>query len=57
MPDEMRDQRVTIMMTPSELAAVDEWSFANKIRSRGEAIRRLIARGLEASADSEKPEK
>jgi hypothetical protein len=29
--------------------AVDDWSFANRIRSRGEAMRRLIQLGLEAA--------
>ena len=42
MSDEMKTQRVTIMMTPSELKQIDDWSFAQRIRSRGEAIRQLI---------------
>jgi len=46
---EPKDQRVVIMMTRSELKAVDDWSFARRIRSRGEAIRRLLASGLKAS--------
>src|ERR1700674_3828511 len=33
-------------MTPNELEALDDWAFANRIRSRGEAIRRLIEAGL-----------
>jgi hypothetical protein len=33
-------------MTPSEVKALDDWAFANRIRSRGEAIRRLIEVGL-----------
>lgn len=41
MADELKDQRVPIMMTPSELKAIDDWSFNRRIRSRGEAIRRL----------------
>jgi hypothetical protein len=45
---EPKDQRVPIMMTASELKAVDDWSFEQRIRSRGEAIRRLIALGLKA---------
>lgn len=46
MEKELKDQRVTIMLTPSELKAVDDWSFAHRIRSRGEAIRQLIDVGL-----------
>lgn len=41
MADELKDQRVVTMMSPSELEAIDDWMFRNRIRSRGEAIRRL----------------
>lgn len=43
---ELLDQRVAIMMTKAELEMVDDWSFANRIRSRGEAIRRLVTAGM-----------
>jgi hypothetical protein len=43
---ELKDQRVPVMMTPSELEAIDDWMFKNRIRSRGEAIRRLTATGM-----------
>jgi metal-responsive CopG/Arc/MetJ family transcriptional regulator len=46
---EPKDQRVPIMMTASELQAVDDWSFEHRIRSRGEAIRQLIRLGLKAA--------
>jgi len=39
-------------MAPSEVAAIDEWGFQNRIRTRGEAIRRLCQIGL-ALADRE----
>jgi hypothetical protein len=38
-------------MTASEVEAVDTWSFANRIRSRGEAIRRLVSAGLQTLSD------
>lgn len=44
--DELKDQRVTIMMSESELSLIDDWMFANRLRSRGEAIRRLCIRSL-----------
>lgn len=44
--DELKDQRVPIMMSEDELTAIDDWSFKNRIRSRGEAIRRLCQIGL-----------
>ncbi|MFN3321486.1 MAG: hypothetical protein ACK43M_22380 [Allorhizobium sp.] len=43
---ELKDQRIPIMMTPSEVESIDDWAFKNRIRSRGEAIRRLCQVGL-----------
>jgi len=43
---ELKDQRVVTMMSPSELESIDDWMFKNRIRSRGEAIRRLCQMGL-----------
>jgi hypothetical protein len=56
MADELRSERATTMMTPSELRAVDDWSFQNRVRSRGKAVRRLIELGLDA-AGQQTPEK
>lgn len=44
-------ERVAIMMTKTELTAIDDWMFANRIRSRGEAIRRLCGESLAKSDD------
>lgn len=49
MADELKDQRVVTMMSPTDLATIDEWSFQNRIRSRGEAIRQLCRIGLDAT--------
>ncbi|MFE1601581.1 hypothetical protein [Methylobacterium sp. ID0610] len=46
MADELKDQRIPIMMTPSEVKAVEDWMFANRIKSRAEAIRRLCQLGI-----------
>ncbi|WP_216330641.1 hypothetical protein [Rhizobium sp. X9] len=46
--DELKDQRVVTMMSPSELDLIDEWMFKLRIRSRGEAIRRLCQIGIRA---------
>lgn len=46
MADELKDQRVVTMMSPSELAAIDDWMFSRRMRSRGEAIRRLAQLGM-----------
>lgn len=48
MADELKDQRVVTMMSPSDLDEIDNWMFAQRIRSRGEAIRRLCQIGIEA---------
>jgi hypothetical protein len=45
---EIKTERVTTMMAPSEVKTIDDWAFANRIRSRSEAIRRLIEAGLAA---------
>jgi hypothetical protein len=47
--DELKNQRIPIMMTEAELKLIDDWSFKNRIRSRGEAIRRLCNIGVFAS--------
>lgn len=50
MADEIKTERITVLMSASELKQLDDWSFDQRIRSRGEAIRQLIALGLEAAA-------
>lgn len=46
MEQEKKDQRVTIMMSEKELAAVDTWAHENHIKSRGEAVRLLLDAAL-----------
>jgi hypothetical protein len=53
MADELKSERVTTMMTPSEVKEIDDWSFARRIRSRGEAVRRLIEMGLHEAKRSD----
>lgn len=43
---EKKDVRVPIVMSQAEVDALDEWRAANKIWSRGDAIRRLVAEGI-----------
>jgi|GEM_PF-1028190 len=50
---ELKDVRIPIMMSGSEVEAIDDWSFQNRIRSRSEAIRRLCQGGLELSRNEE----
>lgn len=46
---ETKSHQQHLLMAPSEVEAVDNWGFANRIRSRGEAIRRLCQLGLAVS--------
>ncbi|HRE90550.1 MAG TPA: hypothetical protein PK095_15570 [Myxococcota bacterium] len=48
--DEPLDQRTQIMMSKSEILAIDDWRFAQRTSSRSEAIRQLVALGLSAHA-------
>ena len=47
--DWMKDQRIPIMMSSDEVAAIDEWRRKTAdLPSRSEAIRRLVEIGLKA---------
>lgn len=46
-------ERVQFLMAPSEVAAVDQWAWERKIRTRGEALRQMVARVL--TEDEPKP--
>ena len=50
---ENKTERVQLLMTPSEVEAIDDWGFANRIRTRAEAIRRLCQVGLTAYGSQE----
>lgn len=43
---ENKTQHLHILMAPSEVEAIDNWGFKNRIRTRAEAIRRLCQIGL-----------
>ena len=43
-----RVERLQIMLTLDELAAVDDWRFVRRMPSRAAAIRELLKRGLAA---------
>lgn len=49
MSDEKRTEKFQLMMTPSEIEAIDDWGFKQRIRTRAEAIRRLCQIGLVAT--------
>ena len=43
-----REERLQVMLTEEELAAVDDWRFLRRMPSRAAAIRELLKRGLKA---------
>lgn len=48
MADDRKDQRIPIMMSAQEVAAIDAWRRKEAdLPSRSEAIRRLVGRGLQ----------
>lgn len=52
MTDTTKTERVQLLMSPDEVEAIDEWRWANRIRSRAEAIRHLIGIALAAPLDN-----
>jgi hypothetical protein len=49
MSDLTRPERLQIMLTPEELAAVDDWRFRQRMPSRAAAVRELLRTGLDAA--------
>lgn len=49
-----RTVRVPMMMEPTMVEKIDNWSFAKRIRTRAEAIRQLVQVGMEASKEETK---
>ena len=43
-----RGERLQIMLTDEELAALDDWRFDKRMPSRASAVRELLKRGLAA---------
>ncbi len=51
--DELKTVRIQVMMTPSEVAALDEWVHEVRAPSRSEAVRHLVRTGLQPKKRSE----
>jgi hypothetical protein len=49
MERELKDQRIAIMLSVSELRALDDWRRQQEdLPSRGEAVRRMLSQALAA---------
>lgn len=46
--NQARGERLQIMLTESELTALDDWRFKRQMPSRAAAVRELLRRGLAA---------
>jgi hypothetical protein len=46
----MREQRLQIMLSPEELALVDDFRFKQRMPSRAAAVRELLQVGLAAAS-------
>jgi hypothetical protein len=44
--NKLREERLQIMLSPEELAVVDDFRFANRMPTRAAAIRELLKLGL-----------
>jgi metal-responsive CopG/Arc/MetJ family transcriptional regulator len=53
---EKKDVRIQLVMSPAEVAALDDWRAEQRIWSRSEAIRRLVAEGVNTTK-AKKPAK
>ncbi len=47
MPHDLKNIRLPLMVSEQEAKAIDDWRFAQRVASRAEAVRQLIARGLQ----------
>jgi len=48
---ENKTERLHLLISPTEVAAIDDWGFKNRIRTKGEAVRRLCQIGLSFDRD------
>lgn len=53
MADEKKTLKFQMMMSPQEAELLDDWMFENRLRSRAEAIRRLVQIGLHTDRAAE----
>lgn len=52
---EKKDVRIHLVMSPSEVEALDDWRAEKRIWSRSEAIRRLVKEGVSGLSEKANP--
>lgn len=55
MVERLRGERLQIMLSPEELALIDDFRFAKRMPSRAATVRELFQRGLAAEGFSLAP--
>lgn len=50
--NKMREERLQIMLSPEELAVVDDFRFAHRMPTRAAAVRELLKLGLASAGIS-----
>lgn len=53
MTETNRAERLQIILDAEELAALDDWRFANRMPTRAAAIRELMKRGMSALSEGD----
>ena len=53
--NEIRDERLQVMLSPEELAALDDFRFKHRMPTRAAAVRELLKLGLAANGESGGP--
>jgi hypothetical protein len=53
MNKDRQEFRLQVMLNKSELEAIDDWRFKQRMPSRAEAFRELLRRGLATTDDSD----
>ena len=48
-----REERLQIMLTDTELKAIDDWRFSRRMPTRAAAVREILKRGLNADGFTE----
>ncbi len=52
MVNDTRDERLQVMLSPEELAAVDDFRFKHRMPTRAAAVRELLRLGLAAMGEA-----
>ncbi len=51
---ELRTERIQLMLTPSEVKALEDWRYSHRAPTKSDAVLRLIGLGLKAQAEASK---